>query len=296
MKKIIVAFLTLFIMGGVFAQSGKRVVVLPSTPKGLSGTEEYFVSLVHDKLEANLREYTPFTVVDMTNESEIKKLQAKSEGDSFDEDTAIELQRLTSANSAIFSTIIRTRRGFILTLSLTDLTTGVKKAATAPVTKDYGEDLFDGKGCGVDEATIQLCKQMGIKLSAAQLASLTAGGESVEAPKEEVVDIIPQNENDCIRAGYKMFTFGSSAEDNIVIPNKNGPTYEIDIYAVHRKRGFKHFGSITVLAGKGYKKNPLEKDLDQYSAIYMKVTNNKKAVIMNMGDRHSDQYFEIQQQ
>lgn len=298
-KKMIVVCIFVLLTSTTFAQNAKRVVVLPSTAKGLSGTEEYFISLVHDKLEANLREYTPFTVVDMTNESEIRKLQAKSEGDAFDADTAIELQRLTSANNAVFSTIIRTRRGFILTLSLTDLTTGVKKAATAPISRDYGEDLFDGKGCGVDEATIQFCKQLSIKLTARQIASLTSSekvDEPAEVATEEDDTIIPEDERGCIRAGYKMFTFGRSAEDNIVIPNKNGPTYEVDIYAVHKKRGFKHFGSITVLAGKGYKKNPLDKDLDQYSAIYMKVTNNKRAVIMNMGDKHGDQYFEIQQQ
>lgn len=302
MRKYVVAVALAMLFSVAFADSSKRVVIMPVTGKNIADSESYVLDLVRDKLEANFRTYTPFTVVDIANEHEIRALQAKSEGDAFDADTSIELQRLTSANNAIFSTVIRTRRGFILSVSLTDLATGVKKAAVSPITKEYGEDLFDGQNCAVDSATIQVCKQMGIALTSEQMAALSGGSAPVSsntkdvasAQKQSPQNIIPQNEDDCVKAGYKMFVFDKSAEDNLVFPNKTQKTYEVDIYAVHRKRGFKHFGLITVRPKKGYKGNPLDKDLDQYSSIYMKVTNDQSVTIMNMGERSDDQYFSIE--
>lgn len=49
---------------------------------------------VRDKLEADLRTYTAFVLIDRANEGKIKALQMKIEGASYDESTIIEVGKL----------------------------------------------------------------------------------------------------------------------------------------------------------------------------------------------------------
>ena len=44
---------------------------------------------------------------------------------------------------------------------------------------------------------------------------------------------------------------------------------------------------------KGYKGNPLDDDLDNYRSLWFKVKNDDNAIIKNLGERFSDQHFEI---
>lgn len=270
------------------------VVIMPTTTKNFDASEDYLLDLFRQKLDANFRTYTPFTILSLSNEAQVKALQAKNEGD-FGADAVSELASLTGANRAFFSNIVGTKKGYIVTGNFIDLVENAKKATIAPITKEEGEELYDGAGCAADEIITQLCKQVGVKLTASQTVALSARNAEAADEVDEAANIVPQNESDCIKAGYKCFTFGQDAEDNIVFTNKSDMTYEVDIYAVHRKKGFKHFGAITIKPKKGYKDNPLDKDLDQYTGVYMKVTNVKGASIMNMGDKHGDQLFEIQQ-
>lgn len=52
------------------------------------------------------------------------------------------------------------------------------------------------------------------------------------------------------------------------------------------------YGTVTAGA-KGYKGNPLDKDLDKYETVWMKCISDDKAEITNLGEKSSDQLFEI---
>lgn len=297
------ALFALLLASSVFAKpkqkEERRIVVLNPVLQNLDASEEYCAPLTRGKLESNLREYTAgekkiaYSVVSITDEEAIKAFQAANSGDSFSNDACIELQRLTGANCAVTFSIIRTKKGFITTANFVDLLAGTKIASTNPVTRETEDLLYEGAACAVDELTNELCSKIGVTLTASQVIKLKGSDQAAADDAQDAQDIVIQSEADCQRAGYKMFAPGKEAEDNIVIKNKSDVTYEIDIWANHRKKGFKHFGSITIKAKKGYKNNPLDKDLDQYTAIYMKVTN-VKANIINDGDRHGDQYFRIE--
>ncbi|WP_022932941.1 hypothetical protein [Treponema bryantii] len=104
----------------------------------------------------------------------------------------------------------------------------------------------------------------------------------------------PSSEEDLLDLGYKRFKFDEDAEDNIVIQNNKSDEYEVDIYAVNKRNSLGYYGSVLVKGKSGYKGNPLDDDLDSYRCIYMKVLNDEDAFIKNLGEKHDDQYFEIQ--
>ena len=102
-----------------------------------------------------------------------------------------------------------------------------------------------------------------------------------------------ENEDDLKAAGFTRYRFDSDAEDYMVFKNDSSEDVEIEIWASDKRNRLKYYGTIFV-NGRGYKGNPLDKDLDEYRAVWMKVLNSKNAVIRNLGEKHSDQYFEIE--
>lgn len=102
-----------------------------------------------------------------------------------------------------------------------------------------------------------------------------------------------ETEDDLKAAGFARYRFDSDAEDYMVFKNDSSEDVEIEIWASDKRNRLKYYGTIFV-DGRGYKGNPLDKDLDEYRAVWMKVINSKNAVIRNLGEKHSDQYFEIQ--
>lgn len=105
----------------------------------------------------------------------------KSEGASYDENTIIEVGKLTSASCALFSTIRWTGKEYTLNAGITDLATGVRKATAVSAAHKDASALFSGAGCAVDEVTIALCKQLGIALSNSQVYVLQHGESSLSA-------------------------------------------------------------------------------------------------------------------
>lgn len=103
-----------------------------------------------------------------------------------------------------------------------------------------------------------------------------------------------ESEADLLDLGYKRFKFDEDAEDNIVIKNPKNAEYEIEVWAVNNRNLLSTYGTILVAGKKGYKGNPLDDDLDNYKAVWFKVLNDDKVVIKNLGEKWSDQYFEIQ--
>ena len=133
-KKYLIFITILFISFSLFAQNkyqNKRIVVLTPTTEGFSSGEESWIpSAVRRKIEANFYDYSSFVIVDAQNERTIKELQAKSDRFAYDEDSTLQLGKLLSAEYALFSTITKANKKYILSASITDLTTGIKVASS----------------------------------------------------------------------------------------------------------------------------------------------------------------------
>ena len=112
-----------------------------------------------------------------------------------------------------------------------------------------------------------------------------------EKPKKKEIE----TEDDLLDAGYKRFKISEDAEDNIVIKAKDNNDYEVEIWAVNNRNRLRYYGTLLVKGKKGYKGNPLDDDLDSYKAVWLKITNDDEAIIRNVGEKFSDQHFEIQQ-
>lgn len=115
--------------------------------------------------------------------------------------------------------------------------------------------------------------------------------QNMQQPKEEKKAI--ETEDDLLAAGYKRFRIDEDAEDYIVFKNSKNIEYEIDVWAVNNRNRLSYYGTILVAGQKGYKGNPLDDDLDNYRSLWFKVKNDDNAIIKNLGERFSDQHFEI---
>lgn len=121
------------------------------------------------------------------------------------------------------------------------------------------------------------------------------GGKSRESIVRDVKQVTVEHiesETDLLAYGYQRFTFSRGAEDNIIIQNPDKKAYEIAVYAVDKKGRLDYYGTVHTTE-KRYKDNPLNEDLDEYRAIWLKVLGNKQVCIYDLGEKHSDQYFEI---
>ena len=102
-----------------------------------------------------------------------------------------------------------------------------------------------------------------------------------------------KDEDDLLDIGYSSFRLGQ-AEDNFVIKTLQNKEFEVDIWAMDKRGNLDYYGSIFVSGSKRYKGNPLDEDLNEYRWCYLKILNDEKAVIKSLGEKHDDQYFEIQ--
>lgn len=118
--------------------------------------------------------------------------------------------------------------------------------------------------------------------------------QNMQQPKEEKdKKKAIETEDDLLAAGYKRFRIDEDAEDYIVFQNSKNIEYEIDVWAVNNRNRLSYYGTILVAGQKGYKGNPLDDDLDNYRSLWFKVKNDDNAIIKNLGERFSDQHFEI---
>ena len=147
---------------------------------------------IQDKFKSNLQEYLGMkTVVDSKSENALKKLQRESESAARDENTAIELGKITTAKFALFSKIRKTGKGYIITVDFTDLTTGEQMASAA--SKEYSEvEYLYGSTGAVDEITLLLADKLGIKISDLNKNLLSTGSSSFSV--DEQLALAKENE------------------------------------------------------------------------------------------------------
>ena len=120
---------------------------------------------IQDKLKSNLQTYLGMkTVVDSKSESALKKLQAASESAARDEDTAIEVGKITTAKFALFTKVRKTGANYVVAVDFTDLTTGLQMASC--MSKEYSkpEYLYGSTGA-VDEVTVALAEKLQIQIN-----------------------------------------------------------------------------------------------------------------------------------
>ena len=179
MKKLLLFGFILILNASVFA-AGKRVAVFNTVGEGLSSDElNWIPSSVRRKLESNLNDYTSYQLVDVQNEDEIKKLQKKAESYTYDQETSIELGKLVSAELGFFSTITKANERYILSVSVTNLTTGLRLSSVTADSVTEPVSLFEGGGSAVNKVTVKLCEDLGISLSALDRYVLLKGTDNL---------------------------------------------------------------------------------------------------------------------
>ena len=175
MKKLFVLLIISLISISAFS-AGKRIAVFNPASEGLSQDEQNWIpSSVRRRLEANFNDYTPYQLVELQNENEIKKLQQKAEGFSYDQETSIELGKLVSAELAVFTTVTKAEGRYILSVNVTNLTTGIRLSSVTTDSVEQAVSLFEGAGSSVNKVTVKLCSDLGINLSAIDLYVLLKG-------------------------------------------------------------------------------------------------------------------------
>ena len=194
MKKIwILLVIALVSVEAVFAQTKVTVQVVNPEAVNFSTAEvAWLPGQIQDSLKSNLQEYLGMkTVVDSSAEAKVKKLQADSESEARNENTAIELGKLTTAKFAVFTKIRKTGKGYTISIDHTDLTTGEVKASVTGSEYKTVEELYSSKGA-VDEITVGLAKKLEIKLSDLTEAALTKG--TADFTWNQQLEVAQQNE------------------------------------------------------------------------------------------------------
>ena len=147
---------------------------------------------IQDKLKSNLQTYLGMkTVVDSKSESTLKKLQAASESAARDEDTAIEVGKITTAKFALFTKVRKTGANYVVAVDFTDLTTGVQMASC--MSKEYSkpEYLYGSTGA-VDEVTVALAEKLQIQINDLNKNLLTNG--TADFSVDQQLALAKQNE------------------------------------------------------------------------------------------------------
>ena len=196
MKKTILLVSAIFLASFIYAQNiekGVAVQVLtPETVNLPAGDAAWLPGQIQDKVKSNVQDYLELkTVVDSKAEAAVKKLQAEAEGSARDENTAIELGKLTTAKYALFTKIRKTASGYVVSADFTDLTTGVQKASATSKEYTQASSLYGSTGA-VDEITLALAGKLGIKISDLNKNLLSTGSSSFSV--DEQLELARQNE------------------------------------------------------------------------------------------------------
>ena len=147
---------------------------------------------IQDKLKASLQKHLGMkTVVDSKSEAAVKKLQAESEDGGRDENTAIELGKITTAKFAVFVKLRKTNTGYVLSADFTDLTTGEQLVSVTSKEYSAPEYLYGSTGA-VDEITLAIGNGLNLAMSDITKNLLTSG--SADFSVDAQLALAKQNE------------------------------------------------------------------------------------------------------
>ena len=178
-KSVLFLIFILFSTALLFSKENiERIIVISYSEALNEGDKIWLPGSVQDKLISNLQTYTDFSFVS-SNEEKIKDIQRKSESFLYNEETAIEVGKLTSATHAIFLTTRKAEKLYIVTAEFVNLTTGKLIATAMSNGREDKNELFNKNGSAVDEITIDLCDKLRIPLSNTQKYILMKGSLNV---------------------------------------------------------------------------------------------------------------------
>ena len=182
MKKIFV--LILFAVAAFSASAKERgeglsIAVSAPAVKNADG-EEWISQYFQDSLTSNFARYSAMTVIDRTNEAMILAEQKLSESAIYDDESAIELGKMTAARLVVAGTIQKIGGSFEVNLRVNDIETNeIRAAFNARFTKSEIEN-----GAAVGKASAELLEGLGVRLTDAEKSALTkansAENESVQ--------------------------------------------------------------------------------------------------------------------
>ncbi len=148
-------------------------------------------SLVKSKIESNLIRYTPFFLIDSSNEDSLRKLRAASESAEHDENQMLEAGKVYSATHALLFSVNKAGNSYSITVDIVDGTTNRKIYTRTSNAQQDSLKLWNGPGCETDLLTIDLCSELGIALTGSQIYYLRFGeaetftADDLEKAREE---------------------------------------------------------------------------------------------------------------
>jgi len=185
-KQAVVFWLFLMLSVQCFAQGSMKLAVLEPEGKGLSEDERWMPSLIQSSITGDFNKYSTITIIDRQNLEAIIAEQKRSleAATSDEEGDAIRIGNLANATHVLSGKITKTPNAFMLELAITDVESGVRKASYSPraVTPKSVENLSVLK-----EASADLLKQLGVNLTASQLAELRKAANATRIQAEEAL-------------------------------------------------------------------------------------------------------------
>jgi uncharacterized protein (TIGR02145 family) len=149
---------------------GIRLAVLEPAGKGLSTDEQWMLDLVQRTITADFNKFSAITVIDRINVEKVLEQWKESMSGNYFDTTIVKIGNLTGANHILNGSISKTANAFMLELSVTDLTSGVRKAsyAPSPILSMALENLS-----AIKTASVDLLRQLGVNLTSAGQSELT---------------------------------------------------------------------------------------------------------------------------
>jgi uncharacterized protein (TIGR02145 family) len=143
---------------------GIRLAVLEPVGKGLADDEQWMLSLVQGSITGDLSKFSAMTVIDRQNLEKVLKEWEESMSGNYSDKTIVQIGNLTGASHILNGSISKTASAFMLELSVTDVTSGVRKASYSPtpVSPMALENLSAIKAASAD-----LLRQLGVELTSA---------------------------------------------------------------------------------------------------------------------------------
>lgn len=170
MKNILALLAALTMSVAAFAQTNNTIAVPAPKTVNIGNGNEWIPLFIQGVITSNFQQYSGMKVVDRQNADMVKAEQRLSEGAEFDEKSAIELGKMTSARLIITGNITGKSSSYALIFSITDAETGETKAsATVP------NCLFSAleNGDAANQISYDLMTGYGIKLDSNAKTKLT---------------------------------------------------------------------------------------------------------------------------
>ncbi|MDR0908859.1 MAG: hypothetical protein LBM77_03750 [Spirochaetaceae bacterium] len=147
------------------AGSGSSIAVIPivsTISQASKGTE--LSSLIQSSLSSDFQRFSGMTVLNRANFDSIVAEQKKAEGEEYSQDDAIEIGKMIKASYIVTGTLQEIRGGYVLSLAITDVGRGTRKASFGPantneksirnlsVLKDASESFLKDLGIQLTDA------------------------------------------------------------------------------------------------------------------------------------------------